>query len=66
MEDYYTHYLEKKADGKMFFGYETFAYKKPHGEVPVELHSQNRVDMAILYLFDKKGRFLEANICSPY
>ena len=60
MEDYHTHYLGKTNDGKLFFGSETFANKKPHWEVKPELQSQNRIDLAILYLFDKKGRFIES------
>ena len=59
MEEYHTHYLGKTNDGKLFFGSETFAYKKPNGEVYTELQSQTRIELAILYLFDSKGRFLE-------
>ena len=58
MEDYHTHYLGKTNDGKLFFGYETYANKKPHWEVKPELQSKNRIDIAVLYLFDKKGRFI--------
>jgi len=57
MEDYHTHYLGKTNDGKLFFGSETFTLKKPHWEVQPESQSQNRIDLAILYLFDKEGKF---------
>ena len=59
MEDYYTHYLGKASNGKLFFGSDTFAYKKPHWTVSKELQSQNRIEFAILYIFDKKGKYLE-------
>ena len=59
MEEYHTHYLGKTNDGKLFFGSETFANKKPHWEVKPELLSQNRIEFAILYLFDQKGKYLE-------
>ncbi len=59
MEEYHTHYLGKTANGKLFFGSVTFAHKKPHWEVTPELKSQNRLEFAILYLFDQNGKFLE-------
>lgn len=59
IEDYHTHYLGKTNDGKLFFGHETFTYKIPHWEVKEELQSQNRVDFAVLYLFDKNGKIIE-------
>lgn len=57
MEEYHTHYLGKYGEGK-FFGYVTFAHKRPHWEVPKELQRQNRLDFAVVYTFDKKGRFI--------
>jgi formate hydrogenlyase regulatory protein HycA len=59
MEDYHTHYLGKTNDGKLFFGSDTFAHKKTHWEVEPDSQNQNRIDLAILYLFDKNGKFLE-------
>jgi len=59
MEDYYTHYLGKTEDGKLFFGCETFVNKKTQSKVITETQNQNRIDLAILYLFDKKGKLLE-------
>ena len=57
MEEYHTHYLGKKSDGTLFFGSITFAHKKPHWEVAPELKEQNRIELAILYLFDENGKF---------
>ena len=59
MEDYHTHYLGKLENGKLFFGYETWAFKKPLSEIPEELKEGNRIDFSIVYLFNKKGEFLE-------
>ncbi|MDO6518526.1 hypothetical protein [Zobellia uliginosa] len=57
MEEYHTHYLGKAADGKLFFGSVTFAYKKPIRELAPEEREKNRIELAILYLFDKNGKF---------
>ena len=59
MEDYHTHFLGKTNDGRLFFGSETFADKKARWNLVPELQNQNRIDFAILYLFDKNGKFLE-------
>lgn len=58
-ENYHTHYLGKTNNGKLFFGTETFVHKKLYWEVKPELQSQNRIDFAILYLFDNNGKFIE-------
>jgi hypothetical protein len=55
MEDYYTHYLGKCGDGRLFFGYETFALLQSYWEAPTEEREKHRIDFAALYLFDKKG-----------
>lgn len=57
MEEYHTHYLGKTLDGKLFFGCVTFAYKKPISELAPEERDENRIELAILYLFDKNGKF---------
>ncbi len=59
MEEYHTHYLGKTGEGKLFFGNVTFAYKKPIRELTPEERNKHRTELAILYLFDKNGKFSE-------
>jgi formate hydrogenlyase regulatory protein HycA len=58
MEDYHTHYLGKTDNGKLFFGSETFAHLETKEQISSGTVYQNRIDLAILYLFDKNGKFL--------
>jgi formate hydrogenlyase regulatory protein HycA len=57
MQDYHTHYLGKIDDGRLFFGSETFAYTETNFKTR---NLEDRIDFAVLYLFDKKGDFQEA------
>ncbi|WP_298484189.1 hypothetical protein [uncultured Maribacter sp.] len=59
MEEYHTHYLGKTRDDKLFFGSVTFAHKKPIRELTPEERNKYRIELAILYLFDKNGKFSE-------
>lgn len=59
MEEYHTHYLGKTQDERLFFGSVTFAYKKPSFEVSPELQSEDRIELAILFIFDKNGKYIE-------
>jgi len=56
MEDYHTHYIGKVADGRQFFGYETFVF--PSG-IPANEWEKERKEYVLLYLFDNEGNHLE-------
>jgi hypothetical protein len=58
MEDYHTHYLGKTEDGKLFLGSETFAHVEKEKQISPGTVYQNRIDLAILYIFDKNGKFI--------
>lgn len=60
MEDYHTHYLGKYENDNLFFGYETFVYNETEREISEEHQNEDRIDFAVLYLFNKKGVFQEA------
>jgi hypothetical protein len=57
MEDLYTDYLGKTADGKLFWGYETFAYSPQYAQIKDENKLQYRSDYAVLHLFDNDGNY---------
>ncbi|HZY83142.1 MAG TPA: hypothetical protein VFE50_26665 [Cyclobacteriaceae bacterium] len=56
MEDYHTHYIGKIADGRQFFGYESFVF--PSG-VPANEWQSQRKEYVVLYIFDSDGNHLE-------
>ena len=57
MEDYHTHYLGKTVDGRLFWGYETFAYSPPFAQTKDGNVWQYRSDYAVLHLFDAEGNY---------
>lgn len=60
MEDDHTHYLGACADGRLFWGYETFAFTKPPHELTPDNWQQYRKEYAILHTFDMHGNFLNS------
>jgi hypothetical protein len=60
IEDYHTHYVGITNDGIQFWGYETFCFSKPFGEIGQnEDWPKFRKEYLILHLFDKKGNHLD-------
>lgn len=58
IEDYHTHYIGKYGDGEQFFGYETFIFTKPYGEIQKGDNWQKyRKEYVVLYLFNEEGDF---------
>ena len=57
MEDYHTHYLGKTVAGRLFWGYETFAYSPPIAQIKDKNVWQYRSDYAVLHLFDDEGNY---------
>ena len=55
-ENYHTHYLGELEDGRLFFGYETFVF--PNG-FSGENWQEERLEYAIVYLFDRDGNHVE-------
>ncbi len=55
-EDYHTHHLGMAENGFLFFGYETFVF--PNGFAN-ENWQNERVEYALVYLFDKNGNHIE-------
>jgi len=59
MEDYHTHYLGKISDGRLFWGYQTFAFTKPISEIAEgDDWRKYRRDYALLHTFDNDGNYL--------
>ena len=59
MEDYHTHYLGKVADGRLFWGYQTFVFDKPYAEIQQSDDWQkHRKEYALVHTFDKDGNYL--------
>lgn len=59
MEDYHTHYLGRAAGGKLFWGYETFAFTKPYAEIQGDNWQKFRKEFAVLHTFDQDGNHLQ-------
>ena len=57
MEDYHTHYLGKTSDGRLFWGYETFAYSPPIAQIKDNNYWPYRFDYTVLHLFDDDGNY---------
>jgi hypothetical protein len=57
-EDYHTHFVGRTTDGNQFFGYQTFVF--PDG-MPAMDWQKSRKEYVVLYLFDKKGNYLQTN-----
>jgi len=55
-KDYHTHYLGELEDGRLFFGYETFVFP---GGYSGGNWQEERVEYAIVYLFDSEGNHVE-------
>jgi hypothetical protein len=55
-EDYHTHYLGETEDGRLFFGYSTFAFPNGYSN---EDWQKERLEYAVVYLFDKSGNYIE-------
>jgi formate hydrogenlyase regulatory protein HycA len=59
MEDYHTHYLGKVADGRLFWGYQTFAFNKPYAEIQQgDDLKKHRKEYVLVHTFDKNGNYL--------
>ena len=59
MEDYHTHYLGQCSDGRLFWGYETYAFSKPVDEITGDEDWKNyRWEYVVLHTFDKKGNYI--------
>ena len=58
IEDYHTHYLGQAADGRLFWGYETFDFTKPFSEIKTEDWQDFRREFAVLHTFDQDGQYL--------
>jgi formate hydrogenlyase regulatory protein HycA len=59
MEDYHTHYLGKVADGRLFWGYQTFVFDKPYAEIQQEDNwRKHRKEYALVHTFDTNGNYL--------
>jgi hypothetical protein len=58
MEDYHTHYLGQAGDGRLFWGYETFAFTKPVEEIKRDDWNKFRKEYAVLHTFDHEGNYL--------
>jgi hypothetical protein len=59
MEDYHTHFLGQSKDGRLFWGYETFAFTKPYSERQGKDWQKFRKEFAVLHTFDKEGNYIE-------
>ena len=59
MEDFHTHYLGRAADGKLFWGYETFAFTKPYHEIQGDDWRKFRKEFAVLHTFDQVGNHIQ-------
>src|SRR5947209_756970 len=64
MEDYHTHYLGELEDGRLFWGYETFAYTPPFREIKDTNKLKYRKDYAVLHIFDSDGNLLQTSFKS--
>lgn len=58
MEDEHTNFIGRTANGRQFWGYQTFAFKKPYSEIKKEEWQQNRLEYVILHTFNKEGEYL--------
>ena len=62
IEDHHTHYLGQCADGKLFWGYFTFAFEAPPGRnFPGSDWQEFRREYAVLHLFDDDGNYLKTH-----
>ena len=59
VEDYHTHYLGRTTDGRLFWGYETFAFIKPYAEIQSEDWRKFRKEYAVLHTFDGDGNYIK-------
>lgn len=58
MEDHHTHYLGRVADGRLFWGYETFTFDVPVAERRGSDWVKTRREYAVLHVFDDQGKYL--------
>jgi hypothetical protein len=58
MEDYHTHHLGKCADGRLFWGYDTFVFTKPYSDIKGDDWGKYRKEYALLHTFDSDGNYL--------
>jgi hypothetical protein len=58
-EDYHTHYLGRVNDGRLFWGYVTFAFTQPYGDFDINEWQKYRNEYAVLHTFDKQGRYID-------
>jgi hypothetical protein len=67
IEGYHTHYLGKDTDGKLFWGYLTFAFTKPYSEIEQgDDWKKYRKEYALLHRFDNDGNYLETKHWSGF
>ncbi|SFM94133.1 hypothetical protein SAMN05428949_1401 [Chitinophaga sp. YR627] len=62
IEDYHTHYLGRAQDGSLFWGYTTFLYSRPLGELGKDW-MQFRQEYAVMHFFTANGRYIESKSC---
>ena len=58
IEDYHTHYLGKCADGRLFWGYDTFVFTKPFSDIKTDDWEKYRKEYTLLHTFDNNGNYL--------
>lgn len=59
IEDYHTHYLGKIADGRLFWGYQTFVFDLRYAEMQQgDDWRKHRKEYALVHTFDKDGNYL--------
>jgi hypothetical protein len=65
MEDYHTHYLGKVSDGRLFWGYQTFAFVKRFSEIEQgEDWKKYRKEYVLLHTFENDGNYLKTKYWS--
>jgi len=60
MEDEHTNFIGRVTDGRQFWGYQTFVFKRPYSEINKEEWQQNRLEYLVLHTFDKTGNYLSS------
>ncbi len=61
VEDYHTHYLGQADDGRLFWGYQTFAFTKTYAEIEEsDDWRKYRNEFAVVHFFDLDGNYLNS------
>ena len=59
IEDYHTHYLGQVADGRLFWGYQTFVFDKSYSGIQQgEDWQKHRKEYVLVHMFDKDGNYI--------